>query len=346
MALRIRCSPEGTTMRARGPIAIATLAMLSLLAACGGGGGTPTPFVSAPASSAPGPGGGPTPSTTATPSPTPSPTGATTGTPSPKPTSTPTAAPTATPTVKPTATPTAVPTATPTPAASATPSSLNVTTGFGETNGADNAFVPDAGDMSASSPGAMPGGGGNGQAVDNITCDQSMYTGPVPPGYHVHAFVGLYVNGQELSIPRGVGMEAPGGTETYGGVPNQTEYATCFYDMHTHDPSGLVHMESANPTGVPQTGSIFTLGNFLDIWGINVTPTSFGPYQGPVSVYTSGQVYRGHMDNGHVYSNTYTLYTGDPHQIPMYSHEVIWFVVGSGNPTGSSLPNITFWTEY
>jgi len=42
--------------------------------------------------------------------------------------------------------------------------------------------------------------------------------------------------------------------------------------------------------------------------------------------------------------NYYTQYTGDINQIPLYSHQVIWILIGSGNPTGSSLPNVNFWS--
>ena len=35
--------------------------------------------------------------------------------------------------------------------------------------------------------------------------------------------------------------------------------------MHTHDPSGVVHVEVPNPNNVPITQSMTTLGQFLDI---------------------------------------------------------------------------------
>lgn len=232
--------------------------------------------------------------------------------------------------------------------------------GYGEMNGADNGFTPDAGDMTGSDPGALPQGGGNGpppaagqtqgppnSAIDGMTCDASMYSGPVPPGYHVHAFLGLYVNGQEIAIPRGVGMDQPGAPRaSYGGVPNQTEDALCFYDMHTHDPSGVIHIESSNPNNVPLTGSMYTLGNFLDIWGIATGPNQFGPYTGPMTIYTTGDAARGHSQNGYVYNWQLSQYTGDVRQIPLYSHTVVWVMIGTGNPTPATLPNIEFYEMY
>lgn len=230
---------------------------------------------------------------------------------------------TATPTPTPTATPTSPPTA----------SSSTIGTGDGEVNGVDNQFTPNDGNTST---------GGQGQTVDGDACVATMSN-----NYHVHAFLGLYVNGQEIAIPDGTGMVNPQGEGTYQGFPNQTEYATCFYDTHTHDPSGMIHMESTDPNNVPQTGSIFTLGNYLDVWGMKLTATGFGPYTGAVTVITSGQLSRGGPGtNEQIPATTYSVYAGDPNQIALYSHEVIWIEVGAGNPTLGQLPNVRFVNEW
>ena len=41
-------------------------------------------------------------------------------------------------------------------------------------------------------------------------------------------------------------------------------------------------------------------------------------------------------------SNSYTQWTGGQAQIPIYSHEVIWYEIGSGNSDAAHLPGINF----
>jgi len=230
--------------------------------------------------------------------------------------------------------------------------------GSGEINGTDDQFTNpnnsgpgrDAGDGDTAS-------GGHGTAVDGVTCDASMSN-----NYHIHFFMGLYVNGTAIAIPDGTGMAEPNGETTFNGIPNWTEYASqvdpnnpskripgCFYHLHTHDASGMIHVEDPNPLSAPNTASLYTLRNYLDIWGVQLTPFGFGQYSGPVTIITSGQQFRG-GNNGYVLSNTYRTWDfnsqGDPNDMPIYSHEVIWIMVGSGNPDINSLPNIKFATEF
>lgn len=314
-------------MRHTFAVALFAAAALTLASCGGGGGGSATPSVPVGPSTNPAPG----------------PTGGATSSPS----ASPSAAP---------ATPTPAPAATPTPGPTGGPNSaLTLNVGGGAVNGADDQFTPTDGDMTAGSPGAQPNGGGQGptgSTVDGIPCLTSMSN-----DYHVHAFLGIYVNGQEVALPDATGMYQPQpGEATYDGLPNQVEYATCFYEMHTHDASGVIHMEASTPTCGPANGappcetSEFTLGNYFDIWGIAVTPTSFGPFQGPVTVYTSPQEYTHNCDpttnECFTYSSTYALYTGDPSAIPLYSHEVVWILVGTGNPTGNQLPNVRWEEEF
>ena len=158
--------------------------------------------------------------------------------------------------------------------------------------------------------------------------------------YHIHIFLGLYVNGTEFAIPRGIGVVVP--TD-----PNNLEilYATnCFYYTHTHDSTGVVHVEDPDVSGTAVTGTLYTLGDVFSVWGITVNATQFGQFSGPVSVYTSGQVYRGGGASSLIAESDLTRWIGDPNQIPLYSHEVIWFLVGPTYPAG--LPNISFFEEY
>ncbi|MFN2449395.1 MAG: hypothetical protein ABR508_06345 [Candidatus Baltobacteraceae bacterium] len=182
----------------------------------------------------------------------------------------------------------------------------------GMVNGLDNVFTPADGDSSS---------GGSGQTIDGIPCLATMDEAH----YHVHVFVGLINNGSEEALPDGTGMNNPGADS--GGVVST---ASCFYYLHTHDASGVVHIE--DPSTASRTTSLHTLGQYLDIWGQPVSGTR---------VYTSGARYQGEGDQT-VSNTTYVQYTGDPHAIPLYAHEVIWFEWGPNYPAASSLPSVHF----
>ena len=76
-------------------------------------------------------------------------------------------------------------------------------------------------------------------AVDGINCDQLEQT-----AYHIHAHLSIYINGQLSLIPQNTGI-----------APD----LSCYYWLHTHDTTGVIHIEAPAKT-TP------TLGNFLDIW--------------------------------------------------------------------------------
>jgi hypothetical protein len=76
--------------------------------------------------------------------------------------------------------------------------------------------------------------------VDGIYCDSLEQT-----AYHIHAHLTIYIDGNPVSIPQGIGIASD---------------QSCFYWLHTHSSDGVVHIE------FPKQGSP-TLGNFLDIWG-------------------------------------------------------------------------------
>ena len=157
--------------------------------------------------------------------------------------------------------------------------------------------------------------------------------------YHIHVYLGVFVNGTEQALPIAIGMDSPGAA-----VSGFINTANCFYFIHTHDSSGIVHVEDPNPDNDPVTATMFTLQNVLDVWGITADANHFGPFTGPVEVFTSGQIYRGDQNNGTVPASTLTYYGSNPGTVPLYSHEVIFVEVGPTYP--SSLPSVSFYTEY
>lgn len=325
------------------------LLSLTFIAGCGGGGGSAgTPGTVPTIVPSSGPTAHPSASPTTNPSGSPSahPSGIPSVSPSAKPSSSPSAKPSSSPTAQPTITPS------PTPAPTATPFN-SVPSWNGQTintdispsptvNGSLNPFTPQYGDTST---------GGQGAAFDSdLQCANEMSN-----NYHIHVFIGIYYNGQEVMIPEGIGVIEP--AEPGQQPPAEIVSATnCFYYTHTHDSTGIVHVEDPNPDGTLITQPIHTLADVFTVWGITVNSSQFGPMTGPIAIFTSGQVYRGgascsgnmppagtQIGNGTTPESDLTLWTGSAGSIPLYSHEVIWFYIGSGNPT--SLPNVSFYEE-
>lgn len=314
-------------MRGKSTIgAFVTLVLVVTLAACGGRGGAGGPLPSAPSSNSEAASAGSLSSSTVT-------TTTTTPTPSPKPSATPFAW------------------AWDIAGEGATPKPYKTYHVLGNQFKTTNRDIDTQkgdydGDLMPTDPGAKYGGGGQGPAgtkIDNISCDTTMSS-----HYHIHAFIGLFVNGNQIVIPDGIGMYHAGGDQVdSAGWPNQEVYAFCYYHIHAHDASGMIHMEDPNPLNYTYNQAMFTTGQLFDIWGVKATTTQFGPFLGAVTVYTSGQFSRAHQCfNGtwcnRVGANMYTKYTGDYTKIPLYSHEVIWIEVGSGNPPVTYLPGVSF----
>jgi hypothetical protein len=90
-----------------------------------------------------------------------------------------------------------------------------------------------------------------GQTVDGIECQATE--GAV---LHNHTALDLYVDGQQVTVPAGVGIVQSGLTP-------------CLYALHVHDGEpNLIHIESP----VQKT---YTVGELFDIWGKELTDTSF-----------------------------------------------------------------------
>lgn len=200
-------------------------------------------------------------------------------------------------------------------------------------------FSPPTGDT------ANGGHGPIGNMIDGIPCQVEMSN-----NYHIHIFLGVVVNGQQYALPVGTGTDAPR-IDANGDSPSAN---SCFYYTHTHDATDVVHVESYNG-GVSEPepkDSKFTLGNYFDIWGIKLSYNgwnqvgTFGQFSGPMQVVTSGQVFRGVLGGGNstVPESDLTPYLQDPNQIALYSHEVIWIMIGPQFP--STLPSVHFFEQF
>lgn len=73
--------------------------------------------------------------------------------------------------------------------------------------------------------------------IDGIQCGEMEQL-----GYHIHAHLDIFVNGSKYTVPALIGITN-----------------NCYYWLHTHDESGVIHIES------PVTKN-FTFDQFLKIW--------------------------------------------------------------------------------
>ena len=73
--------------------------------------------------------------------------------------------------------------------------------------------------------------------IDDVQCNSMEQA-----VFHIHAHLDIFSDGQQNDVPSGIGI--PG---------------NCFYWLHTHDTSGIIHIEAP-------VQKIFTLGQFINIW--------------------------------------------------------------------------------
>jgi hypothetical protein len=135
--------------------------------------------------------------------------------------------------------------------------------------------------------------------------------------YHVHAHLDVFVNGQPVRVPAGIGIniddpavhrgELEDGTMTYGGIDPPCD-EPCISPLHTHDETGVVHTESAQ-SQPNRLGQLFTE------WDVRLDANCVGGYCSPaasVLVYVDG-----------------TLYEGDPAEIELTDGKEIAIVIGT-----------------
>ena len=109
---------------------------------------------------------------------------------------------------------------------------------------------------------------------------------------HIHQHLDIYVNGKHEAVPANIGI--------YDG-----QFLT---ELHTHDATGLMHVESP-------VAKNFTLGEFFGVWGVRLNADCVGGYCQEVTpwrVYVDGQEY-----------------AGNPAELVLKSHQEIAFVIGT-----------------
>jgi hypothetical protein len=115
--------------------------------------------------------------------------------------------------------------------------------------------------------------GGQGEPVGGIACIDEI-------NLHYHAHVSLFVEGERIAIPIAVGIVDPVVSDGFA------TSGSCLYWVHTHDATGMIHIE----TPVAQD---FTLGQLFDIWGRPLSETNVAGFGGIVSTFVDGERYEG-----------------------------------------------------
>jgi hypothetical protein len=130
-----------------------------------------------------------------------------------------------------------------------------------------------------------------GLPIDGIHCDREE--GSVE---HVHTQLQLFNRGHAVIVPAQIGIPQSG---------------TCLYWLHTHNEDGFIHIESP-------VKRVFTLGEFFDIWGPDLSWTEAGAvttaHGARLSIWIDGTPWHGR----------------DPRAIVLRDHETI--VIQSGPP--------------
>lgn len=120
---------------------------------------------------------------------------------------------------------------------------------------------------------------------------------------HIHQHLDLFIDGKQVPIPENIGVNEAGGFIS---------------DIHTHDGTGVIHVESP-------TIQTFTLGQFFDIWGVQFTNQSIGGYIAKedkiLKVFVNG-----------------VQYTGDLRQLALDAHQEIFVAYGTDQELPSPIP--------
>jgi hypothetical protein len=127
--------------------------------------------------------------------------------------------------------------------------------------------------------------------INSIKCDKTEHF-----NFHYHAHLDIFINGVSYLVPAGIGIRPP----------------DCIYWLHTHDVSGIIHVES------PENRT-FSLGQFFDIWG---------------KKFNNSQIFDFTVDKSQnkslaVFINGTAVTDMQYRNIPLFNHEDITIVYGT-----------------
>src|SRR4051794_1578849 len=121
---------------------------------------------------------------------------------------------------------------------------------------------------------------------------------------HIHQHLDLFVDGKRVTVPAAIGIDA-----------GQQFIAA----LHTHDPSGVMHVESPEP-------KTFTLGQFFGVWGVPLSATQIGGLKAG-----AGKQLRAWVNGKPV--------SGDPSKVDLASHQEIAIAYGTAAQMPKPVPS-------
>lgn len=241
------------------------------------------------------------------------------------------------------------PSPSPTPTSSPVTGSSIVTAEEGFVNGDMSWYT--SGTASWSNHAGDVAGAPSGSNTDGMACSQVSEGSSFPASaFSQHVYVGIYNNGTWEALPQAIGMVNPvaptQGTPAHPNNTDAVETNQCEYNVHTHDYSGMIHIEDAtlsqSNTMMP---SYATLQTLFDLWGAQLGATGItagsSSLTGAVSIYTGTPTAKDSAGNDLV--TTYTPFTGAASALQFAKHMAVWIVIGT--PPASGLPQVRFVVE-
>jgi hypothetical protein len=120
--------------------------------------------------------------------------------------------------------------------------------------------------------------------------------------YHIHAHLDISVDGAPVTVPAQIGISDIG-----------------IAVLHTHDPTGIIHIEAPAPRD-------YTLGEFFDVWGVRLTSSCIGGYcasgSSELRTYVNGK----RVD-------------GDPRAVVLNAHDEIVLAFGTTGQLPTPIPS-------
>ncbi len=120
---------------------------------------------------------------------------------------------------------------------------------------------------------------------------------------HIHQHLDIFVDGKHVVVPAGIGID-----------PDYRFISP----LHTHDESGVMHVESP-------TVRKFTLGEFFGVWGVRLDASHLGGYTAG-----GGKELKAFVDGKPV--------DGDPGKIVLAPHQEIVLAYGTPKQLARPLP--------